>query len=88
MPAEFVSPLIGVLAFAFVMVAVLLYFCLWRNRKGGQKPDGESVNTVAKYVDHKPYCSHTLCGGVYYSYCTADIGTSHVDKNVIVSIHH
>lgn len=87
MPPEFVSPLIGVLIFTFVMVAVLLYLCLSRNHKGGQKA-GESVNAVATYVDHTPYYSYTLCGGVYYSYHTADLGTSHIAKNVIVSIAH
>lgn len=67
------------------MVAILLYFCLWKNRKGGYKP-GESVNSVARYLDYNPYYNYTICGGAYYSYCTTDLGTSNTAKDVIVSI--
>lgn len=86
---EFASPLIGCSIFAFVMVAICLYFSFCRNRKGGHKP-GESVKPKA-YLGYDHNHLYTVCGGAYYSYCTTDLSASCISKDVIVSIappHH
>ena len=72
------------------MVAVCLYFGFCRNHKGGHKPD--EIVKPKTYPGYDPNHLYTVCGGVYYNYCTTDVSASCISKDVVVSIappgHH